>query len=1421
MKPLKKWQKFAAASLAAIIMLGTTFTSSVAWFETKNDTHLDAGKGRTATAFFYSGDGETPETAYEINLPIHLYNLAWLQYMGKFNVVDDGNVTKTYFKITADLDMTGWVLPPIGTAKYPFVGELVGNGCEVSNLQVDNRLSSETDAGTIVQKPSSITKLASNSEFGELNIVGVFGVVGTDSAVGSYSYSNAAPSVSDLYLNNCTVTSHAATTLGGIAAGYVAGSYMEDVGVASSTLTFAKNNAAKLSSSITNNLSDYTTIGFTKDKASIQHTETSVVVPTSNSAHGVNNGGGQEKGWGGSIDFKSMFNRLTTLRGRATAYNRGVYSEDQVRTIERTYIGGVSHDESTDNSTTTNYTTTYLRTYDSRYNNYNELEGEIAFRYRNNASFMYLTGGNNQYDEFPKSLTIQDTVSFYEETYSIAGKTPSTETREEPVPHDAYTISIYGYGMNNNNGTIVATNGSATTSWVCLTANDEIVSPTSTTAYYLVTYYNNGFHYLTGTRNNSVSLTTNKANAVTFTYDGTRPSTVVGNRTLYLYQSGNNIILSSNTDTFSYAQGTPVIWNEEVEVLVGSFLSATTTSVLSVQAESDATRWVLSEREGQVGALYTNINGRDYYLNATRTTLSMSTTPTTLWSKSNNNVLSTIINGNTYYLAYSDSNGYYITNTAGTPMIWSAKTEAQKTTKTLTGYYLYYTRYGTNYYLTATPSGLGYSTNSGTPFFFSEGKGNASTIFFREGDTSYYLRVVSTTALGVTTTASEATVWSSTSGSGNISTTYQNRTYYLYYNRNNYVWQPSTNTQTINSSSAGSSTIATPKIETSTTGPTSTNNGVKLPETFFPLTVNDNNYQAADKNSGYIVSGSNSEKAAMIAQTDAAAEGAVGGDIRVSEYAATSISNSMSGNTFQSSSLAVVGRSYRSNGFVHITDNVFDSGSNGTNTLRNSVSTTMSYTNMGLEKYADSRSITSTESGLQSIFGGSSNVYGIHFMNATIGMDNLCVAPKARIDAVTYDNYQLPRDSVDFHLRESGFINFFGASMYSGNNSFFSLHEIVRNEETHAITQIKEISKVYGVPNNTTKKIDHSYPYIYQYAGENAPSMPNNYQQIFDMTWVTNPSTFVQSAVYYYEVPVNAGEYALGSTSGTGAYLIYLDLAANAMEYDYTNFYEYSKTIITEFEYPNGVTLVSAKGDDLDPKNSIALAMPSADTVKLSRTDDDAFAKFAKSDESVVYVGYGLTMYIGNTDPPGTKVELTDLDPVSQKTIEIKRLTTVSYNSTLKRTEVTEVTATIVDNGNAEYTGRLSNDGGVNWETMGDVDSTLITTTWADEENIPTGQDNMITFTALSVPVHQNGELVDVTVNLLITYERDEEETENFFQVATGYTITVVNPSTTDPLDVVVSEVYKDGDTFVYTITINGTTVTGTIPQTIPVAAAS
>jgi hypothetical protein len=48
-----------------------------------------------------------PTTPYIINAPIHLYNLAWLQYLGYFNQVDSSNVyqQKTYFVLGADVDM--------------------------------------------------------------------------------------------------------------------------------------------------------------------------------------------------------------------------------------------------------------------------------------------------------------------------------------------------------------------------------------------------------------------------------------------------------------------------------------------------------------------------------------------------------------------------------------------------------------------------------------------------------------------------------------------------------------------------------------------------------------------------------------------------------------------------------------------------------------------------------------------------------------------------------------------------------------------------------------------------------------------------------------------------------------------------------------------------------------------------------------------------------------------------------------------------------------------------------------------------------------------------------------------------------------------------------------------------------------------
>ena len=65
------------------------------------------------------------------------------------------------------------------------------------------------------------------------------------------------------------------------------------------------------------------------------------------------------------------------------------------------------------------------------------------------------------------------------------------------------------------------------------------------------------------------------------------------------------------------------------------------------------------------------------------------------------------------------------------------------------------------------------------------------------------------------------------------------------------------------------------------------------------------------------------------------------------------------------------------------------------------------------------------------------------------------------------------------------------------------------------------------------------------------------YEIIFNTDWITNPVNVQQRSqtdttynnqnrVYYFEIPCNKGEYALGSVDGKiGAYLLYLDIAAN------------------------------------------------------------------------------------------------------------------------------------------------------------------------------------------------------------------------------------------------------------------------------------
>ncbi len=195
---------------------------------------------------------------------------------------------------------------------------------------------------------------------------------------------------------------------------------------------------------------------------------------------------------------------------------------------------------------------------------------------------------------------------------------------------------------------------------------------------------------------------------------------------------------------------------------------------------------------------------------------------------------------------------------------------------------------------------------------------------------------------------------------------------------------------------------------------------------------------------------------------------------------------------------------------------------------------------------------------------GSTRVFGLHFMDAQISMDHIIKADYVSIFNVPYYDYELPEDSIDFHVIERGTISFFAGEYFDDNDAFFSLHQVFRYKSTDEavlsgekrvgdIKMIKEIAEVYKSASQGDR-----VNYIYRFTdgtysdsdGEytGATSLESGYSSVFETSWITAPGGMTSNGtkIYYFEIPCNAGEYCLGSVSGkTGAYLIYLDIATN------------------------------------------------------------------------------------------------------------------------------------------------------------------------------------------------------------------------------------------------------------------------------------
>lgn len=701
------------------------------------------------------------------------------------------------------------------------------------------------------------------------------------------------------------------------------------------------------------------------------------------------------------------------------------------------------------------------------------------------------------------------------------------------------------------------------------------------------------------------------------------------------------------------------------------------------------------------------------------------------------------------------------------------------TTNTLASYKLYN---GTNYISVSGTSIVNVTNSASAAAWYFTNFSGTGYIYTIIGGTRYYFYCPSTT-LSLSTSASTQWYFSSsklrTSGTAH---------YIRYYNSN---W-----TSTTTSSTRGTA-ISKTTVASSSSSNETVANGVETRDTYFPLNVGTDGLPTAT-NTGYVISGSNYEN-----PNSSMGYPYRSGDIRVSQYGISNISTALSGDsTYSDSRLEILTKTSKSGGnFVRIYDDY-----NASNNLSSSSelysytksATTTNASALGLKKYTKSRSYVST------LLKGSSDIYGLHFMDASINSSNLAVATAARVnkansDVTDYTNYQLPRNSIDFNLREKGFINFFSGTYFSGNDSFFSLHQIDRSTSDQSIASIKEISYIY-------QSSVASDPYIYQYSdGTYSATLTPHYSStpIFDTSWIKAP-TIVNNAVYYFEVPVNEGEYALGSVSGgTGAYLIYLDISANAQIINRTIVTDYVILTTNAYVYPLGVAVVASSSEGVNELSSCAVALQNGYSGMFSFVKDASTITFTSASDhfSPGYKGDAILLArSGSSDPPS-------VTPVSTSTSETKRLTYIDYN-----TATDETTKTIITNV----------DGAMTYSSVASDGSVSTPTEYYDNDG------NLVTIGSGTVAIDVSGNTGDL-LSFWYSYFANSSTITVSFAFGYSATSTPLPDGTTFTGATIVSysfaltsssdglSVYVSVASGVYTLSINGVTVA--VGSIVPVSA--
>lgn len=668
----------------------------------------------------------------------------------------------------------------------------------------------------------------------------------------------------------------------------------------------------------------------------------------------------------------------------------------------------------------------------------------------------------------------------------------------------------------------------------------------------------------------------------------------------------------------------------------------------------------------------------------------------------------TVKSGKDVFFTVYNNNVYYLTSSGSSFSVVSANSVDHEELPSFSGSNNTYVMVpagkkikagNTSNYLNVSGTSIANTTDANSAVNWSINQvGGGYTISTTIDGTTYYLRHQSNwfnIALNLVTTTNQDTTWqyttSGTTHTFSFSTTgFNSGTYELRYDNNN-GWTL-INTNNNNNTGTRPTVVDAPEVSFSTTQVTvggqveyvknveftkdeyiddSIDNryynangdeqvtGVGV--TYFPLsssvtTTNGNTiYSTNSGNTGYIIGAG---WGIIDPENDIEERDDNDSNIRISQYG-NSITNA-------DTPLTMTFRNYQSGAFQSAPQLPTDETPLTTEQLQ-------AITNLGLFKYANCYSKYRTSI--------TTYCYGLHFMKASVSESNT-----TRIDAYLngewIDNYEVPLNCIDFNLYERGFINFVAGSYYTnngGNDSFFSIYEIFRDGKD--ITGIKEIYKIYGDVDTKTNQINTASEddYIYTYVAYD--NNGNKYEvdaegnrvtggiagktMIFDCDWITNPTEYISAnqfnnKSFYFEVPVNEGEYAIGSTKDkTGAYLIYLDLAANAQIVERTRVDEKSYVEETEMEFPKGVSILEKvdpqKGyntSNINPENSAFISIGTGNT-GASLTQNGSVITDGGTGHTAVYIDSDLQLVDANGKPMTV--------PIS-KTMLIEQSTYYDYN---------------------------------------------------------------------------------------------------------------------------------------------------------------